>query len=199
MSIVIGYDATHANLSHVPAGRQVAGYTTGTPDIQWTPMDEANHPGWVRICQDAGASDRTADVLDIERGAATITDAPAWYRDAAGHYHAGSRPGQRFPAMYTSQANVTPLINELIKNGVTSGPRLIVANWNLTEAGAETDVLDASGPFPIAGVQFASLQFYDIDAWSESWLALVSKVPPHLVSIELTSHWSDGTAKTYSQ
>ena len=198
MSIVVGYDAIRVNLPHVPAGRQVAGYTTGSGDVPWTAEDWAAHPGAVRICQDAGATDRTADVLDIERGAATIADAPGWYRDAVGHYQAGTRPGQRWPGMYTSQSNVTPLVNALIAGGVKSGPRLIVANWNLTEAQAEVPVLDASGPFPIAGLQFAALQFYDVDVWSEAWLSVVSKEKPRLVSVEMIARMSDGTSRSYT-
>ena len=202
MSIVIGADATHDGLPHVPPGyKQLAGYSTeeGTnAGIRWTPEDSAAHPGWVRICQDAGATDRTADVLDIERGAATIADAPAWYRDAAGHYKAGTRPGQRWPAFYTSQDNITPLVNHLISSGIPSGPGLIIANWSISEGQAAHEVLDAGGPFPVRGMQFQSFQFYDVDLWSESWLAVVSKVPPHLVSAELVAKFSDGTVRTYA-
>jgi hypothetical protein len=197
MSIVIGYDVTGANLARVPRG-QLAGYSTGTGGVPWTATQWAEHPGALRYCQDTGATDRTADVLDVERGAATNADAPAWYRDTLHNYVIGARPGQREPAFYTSQSNVTPLVNVLVGAGISNGPRLIVANWNLTESQSEADVIDASGPFPVAGVQFASLEFYDIDVWSSGWLARVSVHPPHLVSAELVAHMSDGTTRSYT-
>lgn len=202
MSIVIGYDTTHNGLPHVPAGaKQLAGYSTQVgagAGIEWTPQDWAAHPGALRICQDPRATDRTADVLDIERGAATVADAPGWYRDAVGHYHAGTRPGQRWPAFYASQDNITPLVNHLISSGIPSGPGLIIANWSISEGQAAHEVLAAGGPFPVKGMQFQSFQFYDVDLWSESWLAVVSKAPPRLVSVELISKWSDGSARTYT-
>jgi len=200
MSIVLGFDATSSGLAHVPAGQhQLAGYTTQLnpgDGIAWTTPQWDAHPGAIRICQNAAATDLTADVLDIERGAATIADAPGWYRDAVGHYHAGTRPGQRWPAFYASQDNITPLVNHLISSGITSGPGLIIANWSISEGQAAHEVLGAGGPFPVKGMQFQSFQFYDVDVWSESWLAVVSKVPPHLVGAELVAKFSDGSVRT---
>lgn len=174
MSVVVGHDAIRANISHLPAG-QVAGYTTGSPDIRWTAADGNAHPGWVRICQDAGASDPTADVLDVERGAATNAGTPGWVHDARQEFARASRPGQREPAVYTSASNVTPLVNSLIAGGVTSGVGLWVANWNLSQAQAYAEVVNAAGPFPIVAVQWSSGQWYDTDVFSGAWLANVSK------------------------
>ena len=101
MSIVLAHDAIHANVAHLPAG-QAAGYTTGSSDIRWTAQDWAHHPAAVRIDQDATASDLTADVLDVERGAATNGEAAHWYTMALRSFTAGTRPGQRHPAIYTS-------------------------------------------------------------------------------------------------
>lgn len=177
MSVVIGHDAIHANISHLPPG-QAAGYTTGTPDIRWASADWAAHPGAVRICQDINASDHTADCLDIERFAASSAEAAGWYKAAQAAWFAGTRPGQRSPALYTSASNVTPLVNALIAGGVTSGPGLWVANWNLTQAQAYADVVNAAGPFPIIAVQWASGAFYDTDVFSGTWLAKVSTGGP---------------------
>lgn len=202
MSIVAGFDVTSANLPHIPAGQhQLAGYTTQAhpgDGIAWTAEQWAAHPGAIRIDQDPAATDHTADVLDVERGAATIADAGPWYRAAVASYHTGRRPGQRFPAIYVSQSQVTPLANGLIAEGVTSGPRIIIADWPVAEQVAISDVIHASGPFPLAGFQYDSGQFYDFDVWSEAWLSVVSKAPPHLVSVELISRWSDGSARTYT-
>ena len=180
--LVAGYDATHANAGHLPAGHQAAGYTTGTPDIQWTAADWTAHPGAVRICQDFSASDITADVLDVERGAATNGIAGHWYSLAARAWRAAARPGQRRPAIYTSASNVTPLVNALIAAGVTSGPGLWVASWGTLPATAGQDVADASGPFPIIGFQYASGPFYDSDWFSRAWLAGVSRTPAPVTS-----------------
>jgi len=177
MAVVVGHDAIHANISHLPPG-QTAGYTTGSADIRWTAADWAAHPKGVRICQDSG-SDHTADVLDVERGAATNTDAAAWVPRAQAAYKAGTRPGQRAPAVYTSASGVTLLVNALIAQGIKSGVNLWVANWNLSDAEAVADVQNAAGPFPIEGVQYKSGQFYDTDIFSAGWLADVSASGPH--------------------
>lgn len=179
MSIVIGYDATHANIARLPKGAQAAGYTTGSPDIKWTAADWAAHPGALRICQDALASDTTADYLDIERYAATNGEAARWYRAALASYHAAKRPGQRWPALYTSASNVTPLVNALKADGVASGPKLIIANWNLTQAQAIAEVITGVfGSFSVVGVQFADPGPYDINVFSRAWLDTVSGQPP---------------------
>ena len=90
MSIVLAHDAIHANVAHLPAG-QSAGYTTGSADIRWTAQDWAHHPAAVRIDQDASATDLTADVLDVERGAATNSEAAHWYTMALRSFTAGTR------------------------------------------------------------------------------------------------------------
>jgi hypothetical protein len=173
MAVTAGFDAIHVNIGHLPRGAQAAGYTTGSADIRWVAADWAAHPGAVRICQDSG-SDHTADVIDVESGAATNADAAAWVPRAQAAFQAGARTGQRTPAVYTSASNVTPLVNTLIAHGIKGGVNLWVANWNLNESQAVTDVQNAAGPFPIVGVQYASGQFYDSNVFSKSWLENVS-------------------------
>lgn len=172
--IVVGYDATHQNVSRLPKGSQAAGYTTGSASIAWTNADWARFPGAVRICQDLGATDTTADVLDVESGAATPGDCPGWAKKATANYTTNVRPGQRTPAIYTSASNVTTVANALVNGGVKSGVGLWVANWSLTEAQAIADVQAASGPFPIIGVQYSSGSFFDYDIWAAAWLSAVS-------------------------
>ena len=184
MTEVVGIDATHANIAQLPPGLQYAGYSTGSPDIRWTAEDWAAHPGALRIDQDAGASDGTADYLDVERGAATNAEAAGWYRRALLSYRAATRPGQRWPGIYTSQSNVTWLVNSLIAGGVTSGPKLIIAKWDL---GATVDdilrIAEAFGPFPIVGMQIMNAGAYDVDLFSAAWLGAVSKLPPPVPSL----------------
>lgn len=177
---VNGFDAIRANISHMPKGAQHAGYTTGTDgsggtlDIRWRNDDFNDDPGAVRICQDSGATDHTADVLDVESGAATIGDCAPWVHAARDSFDKATRPGQRKCAIYTSAANVSAVVNALIAGGVHSDVRLWVANWNLSDAQAIQEVVDAAGPFPIVAVQYSSGEFYDYDAFGVSWLEDVS-------------------------
>src|SRR6516162_2517112 len=142
----VGYDVIGANLQHAPAGAQLAGYSTGSGPVPWSAAQFTAHPGTVRIDQDPAASDPTADVLDVERGAATTGDCPGWAKRAMADYGAATRPGQRWPAVYASASEVTPVVNALIAGGVTTGVGLWVANWDLTKAQAFADVLNAAGP-----------------------------------------------------
>lgn len=178
MSLTLGYDTVGRDVHLLPAGaKQVAGYTTGTGIVPWTPQQFAAHPGAIRICQDAAASDSTADVLDIESGAATYADAGPWYRAAVSHRAGGTRPGQRLPCIYTSLSNVTPLVNHLIAEGVHSGPRLWIAHWGVSQAAAAAAVTE-TGPWPIVGYQFTDPGPYDIDLWASDWLTSGQPVVP---------------------
>lgn len=173
---ILAYDATHANLPTVPAG-QAAGYTTGTGGVRWTKADWASRPGAVRICQDAGASDTTADVLDVERGAATIAETPGWIKGATSAWRAGERPGQRPPAIYISASRVVPLIDVLRSAGITSGPRLWIAHWGVTEQYARQAVLEHGHSFPTVGIQWIHYATYDVSYFADSWLTQQSSGP----------------------
>lgn len=178
MSIVVGYDATHANIAHIPKGAQAAGYVTGSADIAWTAADWAAHPGAIRIDQDAQASDPAADVLDVEAGAATPADCPGWVKRAIKDFDGVTRPGQRWPCIYASQSQLTNVANALIGGGVDKGVYLWVANWSLDQAQGIALITNAGGPFPVAGVQFNSGSFTDTDVWSAAWVNNVSSKKP---------------------
>lgn len=173
--VVIAFDVIAANYSHAPAGQR-CGYTTGSADIIWTAAMWASNPGAVRIDQDAAASDGTADVLDVERGAATPADCARWAKTALANFLANKRPGQRRPAIYTSASNVTAVVDALIAGGVISGVSLWSASWGTPESGASGEVLAGSGPFPVIAVQFANMGTYDADVFSVTWLAAQSGV-----------------------
>lgn len=179
MSITLAYDVTHANLPSAPKGVQLFGYATGSGGIAWTAADWAAHPGAGRIDQDVAASDGTADVLDVENGAVPVGSAEIarWAKVAMASFAAATRPGQREPAIYMSASNVTAVVNALIAGGVKSGVGLWVANWNMTQAQAVANVLAASGPFPVIGVQFRDAGPDDVDVFSSAWLAKVSAKP----------------------
>jgi peptidoglycan hydrolase-like protein with peptidoglycan-binding domain len=175
---VLVYDATHANIAALPAGAQVAGYTTGTGGVAWTAADFAAHPGAVRIDQDPAASDPAADVLDIEPGAATPAGAPGWVRRARASLAGGARPGQRPPVVYMSQSQVTTVVNALTAGGISSGVGLWIAHFGLTRAQATEMVLTAGGPFPVIGVQFRNTPAFDVSVFSSDWLASGGQQPP---------------------
>jgi hypothetical protein len=171
--LTIVHDAIAANISSLPAG-PAAGYTTGSSDIVWTAEDFKNHPGAVRIDQDPNASDPTADVLDVEGGAATPADAPKWVSAARKDIGGQVRPGQRtLPLIYSSQDNVTNVVNALIGSGIVHNVGLFVADFSLTQAEAEAMVTSAGGPFPVKAVQFASNSQYDTSVFNSGWLTSV--------------------------
>ena len=186
---VSGWDATSANEPAAPSG-QGAGYTTGTPDIKWTDAQWKAHPGAVRICQDAGATDSTADVLDIETGAATDEDAAGWLDRAEAAFSAGERPGQRRPALYCSLSGTTQLADVLAAAGKTSGIRLYLAHWGIGQQAARQLVGTGTGPFLIVAVQWAQNAQWDSDEWGEDWLATVS-VKPAPVTTAPASSWEE--------
>lgn len=186
MSIVPAFDATHANISHLPANQQAGGYVTGSPDIKWTDADWKAHPNAIRIDQSPVLSiwDATADVDDYERGAVTLNELAPRAKERKDAFTKVSRIGQRMPAVYMSASNVTAVVNALVNGGVTNGVGLWVANWNLSESQAIAEVAAAAGPFPIIGIQYSNGQFFDFDVFSSSWLNTQSHkaISSHLVS-----------------
>lgn len=177
MELITVYDATHANVGQLPIGVKAAGYTTGSGAVPWSTTDWESHPDGVRICQDADASDETADVLDVERGAAPISKVVEWQRAAWQNRARNTRAGQRWPAIYASASAITPICNALQAAKITSGVFLWVANWSLTAQEADTDVITGSGPWPIIGVQYRSTPTYDISVVSGAWWGNVTPAP----------------------
>jgi len=171
--VVQGWDATGANLDSAPPG-QGATYTTGSGGVAATAAQLAARPGIVRICQDAGATDTTADVLDVESGAATIADVATWLPAARASFNAGTRPSQREPAIYVDQSNLTALADTYPADSPLCPIPIWVARWGRTPAEAAADIANPSGPYPLIAEQFANGALWDSDAWSADWLANVS-------------------------
>lgn len=173
MSLTLGVDVTHANIKYAPVNKvQMAGYVTGSPDIVWTAADWQLYPNAVRIDQSPANTplDETADVLDVENGAATLADIVPWTRAALANFAKVTRTGQRLPLIYTSAANVTPVANVLTGAGLTKGDvGLWVASWQGKSA-ADVDIMTASGPFPIHAFQLDSATYFDVDLFSTAWL-----------------------------
>lgn len=179
MTLTWGWDATHQDLGGVPAG-QGAGYTTGTPDIAWTPADWAAHPGAVRIDQDASGDDPTADAIDDEPGADSDTGSVGWFKRATAAFSAGARPGQRRPCFYRDLDGVPALTSAYLAAGLPVDAPLWLAHWGITMDSAAALIGTQMYPFRIVGVQFANRGAYDADVWDAAWLETVSAgpVPP---------------------
>ena len=172
MGYALVYDCCGSNLGFAPAAQR-AGYATGGDGVKWTDVQFANNPGVVVIDQDPSATDHTADVLDVESGAATIADIPGWVRDALAAYEAGARPGQRKPAIYVSQANLTAAANILVANKLVA--YLWLADPDLTLAEAEAKLApNQAGTMPMIGVQYVWGTRYDTNVFESSWLTLQS-------------------------
>ena len=181
MELTTVYDCTGANLGKfpIPPNVKMAGYITGSNGVPWTPPQFAAHPGAIRIDQSPfnTPNDETADLLDIEPGAATVADAPGWVTNAKEDFRAARRPGQRWPTIYVEQSELTPVANALVAASIRSGVNLFLTK-PMTQAQAVHLVETAGGPFPIVGVQYEFRDLYDVSVVSTAWLNDVSEKPP---------------------
>lgn len=195
VATVPGYDATHANIGHLPKG-QAAGYITGSASVQWTDADWAAHPGAVRIDQSPviTAIDVRADMIDLEAGAVTLEELAEVVRDTQAAYRLGLRPGQRWPGVYCSRSMVTAACNKLAAGGVLSCP-LGVADFNNNPMTARAEVEQASGPYPIVWRQFANDGTFDSGVFSVPWLNTVSAARPPAPP----GQWSDARHWTWKE
>lgn len=181
MAVTDVYDATTGNVQNLPPGALAAGYDTG-PGVAWTPEQWAAHPGALHYDQDPAASDTTADLLDVEAGAATALEAANWKKRAQAKFEAKTRPGQREPAIYCSGSKMTGIVNALLAGGVTSCPFVIAAypggDLAAARAAAAAIIEAANGPFPVVGRQYADLGDYDANVFRNDWLATGGNTPP---------------------
>ena len=178
---------------------------TGSGGVPWSPEHWAEHPDAIRIDQSPVNTplDETADVLDYERGAATLADIAPWALAAKAAWARAGRPGQRHPAVYASQSNLTNVCNALAAARVT-GVGLWVANWNDTRDAAVAMLQASSGPYPVIGVQYADRGLYDEDVFLESWLNARSAVkppqaPPAARPAMPPGQWDDPKAWTWAE
>jgi hypothetical protein len=192
MSFTFAFDVPGFNFSQAPQGAQLCGYDTGSGGIAWTPEMWAAHPGAVHIDQDPMAVMVTSDVLDVENGAVPVGSPriAQWVKNAQSSFAQCTRPGQRRPVIYQSASNVTANVNALIAGGVTSGCGLWIARWDGNTAADIAALAAASGPFPVAGFQFADDGPYDANVFSTAWLDDVSGNQPD-------TYWSFGPLRNF--
>jgi len=177
------YDGTTADASSLPPGEQAAGYTTGT-GIAWSPEQFAAHntpfPA-VRIDQDTGASDPTADLLDVETNAANVGEIVRWITQARASFNTAKRPGQRWPGIYIGLGNLDAAVADLKAAGITDVPFGIPDLTN--RADAVTKVSTATGPYWRAWQQYLFGQNFDSGIVSVPWLTKVSGAVVTTVSV----------------
>jgi hypothetical protein len=205
-AIIDGADATGANFGSLPRDLGVtAGYSTGSDGVPWTAEQWAEHPDALRIDQSPANTvmDETADILDVENGAATLADVAPWALAAQSAWARAARPGPRHPAVYASQSNLTPVCNALAAARVT-GVGLVVANWNDTRETATAALEASSGPYPVVGVQYRDEGPYDLDVFLASWVnARSGKVTPKPAPAARPAippgQWDDPAAWTWAE
>ena len=147
-------DTIGADAFNIPASApKVAGYVTGSAEIEWTTADWARFPkaGKVRINQRATAdpNPKVGDVYDVEAGALTV---PAAVTAAKARKAIGWTT-----AVYVSDSGVDDLVTALGEARLTnSGVELWVANWALNHAEATALIGTYVRGFKIVAVQWAS-------------------------------------------
>lgn len=173
MSVTFARDVTSLFYSEVPKDRLLCGYDTGSSTVRWTHAMWLAHPDAVHIDQDSGGTSYTSDVLDVESGAVPVGSPliAKWVIHALVNFSAATRPGQRRPLIYCSLSNVTANVNALVRAGVKSGVGLWVAHWDGNTAADIAALAAATGPFPVAGFQYADPGDWDEDVFSSAWLA----------------------------
>jgi hypothetical protein len=148
-------DATHDNVANVPAWvPKVAGYVTGTPGIAWTAQDWGCFPyaGKLRIDQSpalASYASNAASVADIESGAGTV---PAFVEACANRLQLGL-----LLWVYCAQDTVAQVAAALTSASIPlTACGLWLANWNLSQAGAEGVLGTTVDGIQVVAVQWAS-------------------------------------------
>lgn len=175
---IVGQDATHQFISHLPIGVQAAGYFTGSLDIRWTATDFTNHdkpyPA-IAIDQSPNGDRPDADIWDVESGAGTVAGVADWITRARKNYANHVRPEQRWPGIYLSMNNLDPAVKVLEKAGIQN-----VGFWTaqpgLGLPAAINRVQTATGPYPCIGVQYTFGAFTDLDVWSLDWVKTMTGV-----------------------
>jgi len=192
-STVTMYDATHANVAHIPAGAQkVAGYITGTPDVQWTAEDWARFPkaGHVQIDQGYGAAATSHNdvhvlkVIDSEPGAFSAATAAQLVLERV-------RAGIKYTTIYCDRNDAPKMIPALKAADPASHRwyighvRLWLAAPGLTEAEATAIIGTEYHGILCRAVQYAQGGggVYDISVTDAGWYPPPAPPQPELEGI----------------
>jgi hypothetical protein len=196
ITVIDGADATTENVAKLPPGLGVvAGYATG-PGIAWTAAQLAGYPGCIIIDQDPGAADPMADVLDVEAGAASVSEVGAWAAKAAADYEGAVRPGQRYPAIYASLSEMGTVTAALTSGGAPPATGLWVADWTGNRSQAVSMLGTKLDGWTVIGVQYANLGAYDLDVFLGPWVTSRSTQPQIAAP---PGQWHDPKAWTWAE
>lgn len=164
----------------------VMGYQNG--HYAWSAEDWARFPHAAHVTIDVTGADPNADVLDIEAGDASVSEAPTWVKE-----HNKTHP---FPAvLYCSRSTLTPLFNTLATAGLHVGHDF--RTWIATLDGTET-VPDMTG---VVAVQYAGESrtggHYDQSkVYDDTWKPTAAPTPPppvvHTAPPPPPGEWLDG-------
>jgi hypothetical protein len=149
-------DFTHSAVGNVPnssAFEYVAGYTSGTSNIEWTAADWAKYTQQhhIRIEQGYGGfsvARSTYDMLDMETGAWT----PAGVVSAV---NSAITDGYEYTTVYAVPSGLQTLAGLMTAEEIASTD-CVVANWNLNQTQAAALVGTKMYGFLVRGVQWAS-------------------------------------------
>lgn len=178
-------DGIHDCVGNIPVSSpKVAGYTTGSSDIEWTTADWGRFPnsGHVRIDQSSALASwgsGGADVADVESGAGTIGTAvaEALERKAKGW----------LSFVYISEGNFAAMQSAMNAAGLEGHTQYWVADWSLSEAEAAAkltgDVVAVQWASPTSnpdtvvpdGTQTLAQANLDLSVTVPSWF---QKIPP---------------------
>jgi hypothetical protein len=206
MSYAVMADAIHDDAGNIPVSiPKVAGYATGTPDIEWVPADWTHFPnsGHVRIDQSvalAAWASGAADVADIEKGTATQATAisVALTRKAKGWWS----------FIYVSQGNFSAMQAAVDAAGLSGSVQYWLANWDLDEAQAASqlqgDVVavqyasPSSNPETVVpgGTQTLAQANLDLSVTVPSWFQYVTP-EPQKTGLIVTSSFKTYPATSY--
>lgn len=153
-------DFTHAAVESVPDENgftHVAGYTSGTDNIQWTASDWSKYADkiLVRIEQGYGTSTpvlSSYDVLDVETGAWTPSTAAAEVKRRV-------EAGYQWTTLYGSEGTLescATLIKAMGDSVWVGHVDCVLANWNLDQAQAAAIVGTQVAGMTCRAVQWAS-------------------------------------------
>lgn len=160
----------------------VIGYANGAVSA-WKPADWARFGNLTRAVVDVNATDPAADILDVEKGDATITDAVGWVRTKL------AKPHDYLPIIYVDRSNLTPLFNAMVGAGLHINVHFKTAIATLD--GTTKTVPDMTG---VWGVQWKPATSPTgpghYDEWiiyDDAWRAAPPPPPPtaHGVLVEL--------------
>ena len=201
VSYVPMYDATHLNVSKIPAdAEKVGGYDTGSTDIQWTAADWARFPkaGHVHIDQGYGTAATSQNevhvlkVIDSEPGAFSPAAAAALVLERV-------RAGIKYTTIYCDR-NDAPKMVPALKATEPSRPHWYIGHVRLWLAAPGLTLAEAKALIDTEyhGILCRAVQYaqgvggaYDISITAADWFPAPKPVAElEGILVQLPAGWS---------